>query len=595
MTKETITKADPTTVAILWDNFLATSNEMSDLLVRTCQNLITTELMDHHCGIFDRQGRLVASFLALPGGARYGTPQVKDVIKKYGENIHPGDKFIMNCSYTASGTHLPDWTFIKPIFYRDELLFFAFSKAHQIDNGGAFPSGYTPNLYDIHSEGLAMPPTKLFERGKLDKDLYDLILNNIRYRESAKVDHQALFASLDLAEKRCVKLLEKYGKETVLACADKMIETMREVIKRAIEKLPDGTYYGESATDEDGTPAHYGVPVWVRCNVTIAGDTITADFTPSDKQVNFVNSPWAHTCSKASTAIFSVLTPPELAPYINEGAFEPMTIIAPEGSVVNPKYPATVGACPVNVGSQIIESIFMALSQVEPTKARAGWAKPVGFHEFGLNRRGMGYDTAQFNDGGSGAVWGYDGWQAIGRIAAFGALRKGNIEITETRYTWFVRRYELTTDSAGAGKWRGGVGLRAEFQSQCGGQPHAIIPGCSDGDLLPGYAVLGGQTPPLNEQMLIRKRSGKTEKVYSKRGVFFLEDGDIFVSCASGGGGVGSPADRDPELVKMDVLREYVSLEKAKEIYKVILNPETLEIDYEATQKLRASAKENSA
>jgi N-methylhydantoinase B len=530
---------------------------------------------------------MVALYTALPPLAGTGRFQVTHVIEKYGENIYPGDKFIMNCPYTAGGTHLPDWTFIKPIFYKDELLFFAFSKAHQMDTSGAYPGGYFANAYDIHAEGLAIPPTKIYERGKLDKDLYDLILNNVRYREAVALDHQALFASLDVADEKCVKLLEKYGRETVLGCVDKMIETMEEVTRREIGKLPDGTYYGESASDDDGTT--YGVPVWVRCNVTIAGDRITVDYTPSDKQVKFINSPWALTVSHAITAIFSMLTPPELAPYLNEGSFEPMTIIAPAGSVVRPNYPGTVGACPVTMGTQLIESIFMALSQAEHTKARAGWAKPLGFDDFGSDRRGKGYYTAQFADGGSGAVWGYDGWPAIGRLAALGALRKGNIEITETRYYWFVRSYELTTDSAGAGKWRGGAGLHIEYQSQ-GSLEHGIMNGNSDGDVICTAACLGGQVPSLNEQTLTRAKTGKTEKVYSKRGPWFLEDGDIFMQRSSGGAGVGNPAEREPELVKMNVQNEFVSLDQAKEVYKVVLDPETLAIDYEATQKLRASA-----
>lgn len=286
-----------------------------------------------------------------------------------------------------------------------------------------------------------------------------------------------------------------------------------------------------------------------------------------------------------------MLIPPELAPYLNEGAVEPITVTGPPGSVVNPVYPATVGACPVTVGTQLIESIFMALTQAAPERARAGWARPLGFDDFGPDRRGNGYYTAQFADGGSGAVWGYDGWPAIGRLVALGALRKGNVEVTETRYHWFVPKYELTTDSSGAGRWRGGVGLCVEYKNEAHGLEHGLVNGNSDGDVISTYAVLGGHVPPLNVQTLFRAKTGVTEKVLSKRPPFFLEDGDIYMQCSSGGAGVGNPAEREPEKVKMDVINEYVSLEKAKEIYKVVLYPETLEIDYEATKKLRASAK----
>jgi len=583
-----MTKIDPTTLTILWNNFLAVGKEMSGLLVRTCQNFITAELMDHFTGIYDRQGRMVSLYTALPTLAGTGRFQVKHVIDKYGDDIHPGDKFVMNCPYTAGGTHLPDWTFIKPIFYKDELLFFAFSKAHQMDTSGALPGGYFADAYDIHAEGLNIPPTRVYERGKLNNEIYGLILNNVRFRDAVALDQQAMFASLDVADERCRNLLEKYGKETVLAGVDKMIETMRDVTKREIEKLPDGKYYGESAADDDGTT--YGVPVWVKCNLTIDGDKIEVDYTGSDKQVKFINSPWALTYSHATTVLFSMLIPPELAPYLNEGAVEPITVKGPPGSVVNPVYPGTVGACPVTVGTQLIESIFMALSKADPKRARAGWARPLGFDDFGLDRRGNGYYTAQFADGGSGAVWGYDGWPAIGRLVALGALRKGNVEVTETRYHWFIPKYELTTDSAGGGKWRGGVGLHVEYQNEAHGLEHGLVNGNSDGDVLHTYALLGGQVPPLNMQTLYRAKTGKTERVLSKRPPFFLEDGDIYTQQSSGGAGVGEPTERDPEKVKWDVLNQYVSPEKAKEIYKVVLDQDTFEIDYEATQELRASA-----
>lgn len=577
-------KFDPTTLAVLRDAFVSIAHDMSQLLIRTCGNYITSQLRDHHTGVYDPAGRVIASALTLPALAGAGRFQAQLVAKKFQGNIHPGDEFIMNCPYTAYGTHIPDWTFIRPIFYKGELIFFSFSKAHQLDSSGAYPGGYFPRAYDIHAEGMMIPPIKWSEKGKPISHVQELILNNIRYRDRQKLDIDAMFASLKLCEERCIKLLERYGKDTVRRYVDRMIEVMHRAVKAEIKKMPDGVYSGESAADDDGT--HPDRPIWVRCKTSIKGDDLFFDFTGSDPQTDYVSSPWANTHPRVAAAFFTTLDP-SLAFYHNEGSYLAFRVFAPEGSVVNSKYPMTVGACPVNVGLQIFESVLKCLGQAVPEQVTSGWARQLAFDEFGVDRAGKRFFTAQFSShGGSGAVWGHDGWPHLGMFSALGALRKGNVETIESRYPWRILKYDMRRDSAGDGRWRGGLGVHIEWLNDSD-KEHAFTTGNADGILTDVYAIQGGRIPERNQQYLLKKKSGERIFLYTKRGPFFMEQADVLVQMSQGGAGVGDPAERDAEKVRWDVMNEYVSIEKARDVYKVVINPETFEIDWQATRELR--------
>lgn len=580
---------DPTTLAVLRGAFVSIAHDMSGLLCRTSQSHLTAVLRDHHTGVYDAGGRLIASSFTLPALAGTGRFQAKLVVEKYKGDIYPGDEFIMNCPYTAAGTHLPDWTFMRPIFHNGELLFWAFAKAHQQDTSGSWPGGYFPKAYDIHAEGLMIPAIKWAEKGKPITHVQDLIMNNVRYPDAQRLDIGAMFASLKLCEERVLKLLSKYGKDTLHTAIDQLIEIMRNTVKAEIAAMPDGTYYSEAACDEDGT--HPDKPVWARCEMTIKGDRLIFDYSKSDPQTDFISSPWSNTQPRIAAAFFTVLDP-SLAFYHNEGSYETFEVIAPLGSVVNAKYPVSVGGCPVNIGLQIFETVLQALGKAVPDKATAGWARQIAFTEFGLDRAHRRYFTVQMNNhGGAGAIHGYDGWPHLGMFSGLGGFRKGSTELLETRFPWRITRYGLLQDSPGDGRWRGGHGVEIEWMSDNDpGCEHAILTGDADGLFTDIYAVGEGRLPERNRQYLTRQADGERIPMYSKRGPFFLQRGDLVTQYAEGGAGVGNPLDRDPELVKRDVFYEYISLQRARDVYKVVIDPSTMEIDQEATRKLRGGA-----
>ncbi|HXG52782.1 MAG TPA: hydantoinase B/oxoprolinase family protein [candidate division Zixibacteria bacterium] len=577
---------DPITLSTVWHSFQSICKEMRYVIDRTSQNYLIAQLHDVSVGIWDGAGRTVAVPIGLSVQYLGGKLSVQYVLEKFRGKLGPGDVILVNDPYDGHCCHLPDWGFYRPIFYRGELLFFTFCRAHQMDTGGAYPGGYFPNAYDIHAEGLRIPGIKVMEGDREREDVMELILENVRWPEGTRIDNYAQIAATRLCEQRVVALLDKYGKDTVLAAVEEMMARTEKAVRAAIEKIPDGTYDGEAATDDDGT--ELDVPVWARCEITIRGDTLRVDFSKSDPQrKGFVNCVFASTYSNTLSALFMFLDP-ALAEYHNEGSLRPITVYAPPGSVLNARYPATVGASPVSMGHQIIEAVASAMSKAVPERAIACWGKRYGHYIFGNDpRTGEKYVVTTFDtDGGAGAVRGHDGYEGATSIGALGEVNRGNVEEIELRFPWRVRRWEFAEDTAGAGEWRGASGIHWEVEN-VGGEA-GIATGSSDGEIVRAPGALGGEPTPNSRSWLIR---GQERRPIRGHRLYQLEPGDVIVKISGGGAGVGDPARRDAEKVRADVVNGFVSIEKAREVYRVAIDPETLEIDRRSTAALRATAK----
>ncbi|MFQ5660300.1 MAG: hydantoinase B/oxoprolinase family protein [Gammaproteobacteria bacterium] len=579
----------PTTVAAVWHAMQTFAREMRYVIDRTAQNYLISQLHDVSVGIWAADGSTVAVPVGLPVQFLGTQFAVKDLVKKFGDNIRPGDVFLTNDPYHGGhNCHLPDWGFFRPIFFNDELLFFTLARAHQQDTGGAYPGGYFPNGHDIHSEGLCIPPMKVYESGKERTDVLELIWNNVRFPDGVRIDNNAMIAATKKAEQRLVALLEKYGKDTVLACVEEMTDRTEKAVRNEIRQIPDGIYHGEACTDDDGTVLDE--PVAVRCRITVEGDEMTLDFSDSDKQrKGFINSVYAATYGNAIAA--AILTfDPALADYHNEGTLRPINVIAPRGLVVNCEYPATVGASPVNVGIQVMESVLQCLSQARPERSVAAWGKHRGDYVFGTDpRNGERYVRTSFDyDGSGGATWGNDGYQGVSTLSAIGAVNRGDVEEMETRLPWRILKYELVEDFTGAGRWRGGPGIHWEAVNE--GSDAGIATGSSDGDVVQGFGAAGGEPSPVSRTYIVR--DGEEIRLKPHR-LADIKSGDIVRKLSSGGGGVGNPLERDPEMVREDVENGLVSIEAAKADYKVVIYPDTFQIDREKTSKLRARCIKN--
>jgi N-methylhydantoinase B len=580
-TEKTV-QVDPITLATVWSYFNRICKEMREFMFRTSPNFLTAKLHDVSVGIWDTQGRAIAIPEGLPGQFIAGGFGIKLILDMYKDRIYPGDLFLTNDPYHGGALHLPDWGFMRPIFYKGELLFMTLSRSHQIDTGGAYPGGYFPGAYDIIAEGLQIPPVKVVEKGQENTELMRLIWSNTRNPEGVRVDNYALMSSSRISETRIIELLDKYGKDTVFACIEEMFKRTEAGMRAAVKAIPDGEYYGEAAQDHDGSVLD--VPVWVRLNLIKKGDSITLDWSKSDPQTKgFVNSSFANTYS-LSMAFCFLYGDPALSEYHNWGSMKPFTVIAPEGSVVNPRYPAVLGACPVIMGTQICEAIIMALSKAIPKKAIAAWGREYAQFLFGNDPRvGKLYIYTTFNMcGGPGAVYGYDGYQGGEILTTLGSAAKADVEEEEIRFPWFYRRYEFATDLSGAGKWRGSPGVYWEIENK-GGEA-MMSTGNSLGETTQGAGALGGYPTPFNRCYVTRKR----KKIPHRAGrIYPIYSGDILTKISSGGAGVGNPAEREPEKVLEDVIKEFVSVEAARNIYKVVIDADKLAVDYKATQKLR--------
>ena len=577
---------DPTTVATVWHSMQSICREMRYVIDRTCQNFLISQLHDVSVGIWDAKGSTVAVPVGLPVQFLGSGMAVRDLVKKFGDNIHPGDVFMTNDPYHGGHCcHLPDWAFLSPIFYKGELLFFTLVRAHQQDTGGAYPGGYFPNGFDIHSEGIIIPPMKVVDAGVRRDDVFELIWNNVRFPDGVRIDNYAMLAATRRADQRVTALLEHYGKETVMSCVDQMTERTEKAVREEIRKIPDGVYKGAAATDDDGT--ELDVPVWVRCTVTVKGDEMTLDFSESDAQrKGFINAIYAATYGNAIAAAVLTLDP-ALADYHNEGTMRPIKVVAPAGLVVNCQYPATVGASPVNVGIQVMESVLQALADARPERAVAAWGKHRGDYVSSTDpRTGERYVRTTFDyDGSGGAVWGYDGYQGVSTMTALGAVSRGDVEEMEIRLPWRMEKYEMVPDFSGAGRWRGGPGIHWVAVNE--GDDGIIATGSSDGDEMQGFGAVGGHPVPQCRTYI--HRGGEQIRLKPHR-LVPIKHGDIVEKRSSGGGGVGNPHERDLELVQEDVANELVSLDAARDVYLVVINPETLLVDRARTDDLRKTA-----
>jgi len=576
---------DPTTVATVWHAMQTTCREMRHIIDRTAQNYLIGQLHDVSVGIWRPNGETVAVPVGLPGQFLGSQFAIRSIVEKFKGNLGPGDVILTNDPYHGGhNIHLPDWGFFRPIFHRGELLFFTLARGHMQDTGGSFPGGYFPNGYDIHAEGMCIPPTKVAEGDVERADLMEFILNNVRWPDGVRIDWYSMVAATKVCDQRLTALLDRYGGETVQACVEEMIGRTERAVREDIRKIPDGTYTGEAATDDDGTVLDE--KVWIRVDVTVRGDEITVDFSRCDAQRRgFVNSVYAATYGNAASAVVLILDP-ALADYHNEGTLRPIRVVAPEGTVVNARYPATVGAAPVSMGNQIIEAVLEALGKARPARAIAAWGKHRGDYTFAVDpRSGERYVRTSFDfDGSAGAVWGFDGYQGVAGMTTMGAVSRGNVEEMEQRVPWRQIQYEFVPDFSGAGRWRGGPGVHWVAQNE--GTDGGMATGSSDGDEVQGFGALGGRPAPVCRTYI---RRGAEEIRLKPHRMYDIKTGDIVVKHSSGGGGVGDPAQRDPEMVREDVVNELISLQVAREVFKVALDTRTLAVDPEGTRRLRGT------
>lgn len=546
---------DKILLSIFQRAFKSITDEMSISLTKTTRSPILCEAKDFVTGLYDAQGNMLEQTENLPILSFSLGPVCKVILEQYGDDIHPGDVVIHNDVFSM-GNQNNDVAIFKPIFAEGQLVGWSAAKGHQADIGGAVQGGYNPNATEVWQEALRIPAVKLYEKGELRKDVWNLIFANIRLT-MVQEDIKAQIGACSLGERRLQALVEKYGIDCYEAHKQELFNSTEKMMRAEIAAIPNGTYSGSSMVYYDGK--HVGSEFEIKANITVEDEDITFDFSESSEQTNgFVNGTYTSSCSAITLTLLQMVNPD--IPH-NEGMIKPLKYIVPEGTILNAAYPkaTTFGnhLCP-----QVADAIFKALGPAIPGKVTAGWNHLLCSLFTGIHpRTNEKYVDICFMGlkGGSGALEGDDGYDHIGMIDASGGLLDQDYEMYEQQTPHLIRKHEYITDSGGVGKWRGGLGV--ETIIEVGGDDTTMVV-FGDGDVEENYGLFGGKGSILNNITLTYPDG--TERVpLSKDIVEGIPKGTIYTQIAGGGGGYGNPKERDREAVADDLCNEVISKEQA--------------------------------
>jgi N-methylhydantoinase B len=568
-------RADPVVTEIVRNCLIAATEEMKTNLMRTAYNMIIYEALDFTVGLFDAEGNILSIGLGLPMFIRGIADTIKAKLKHFGpEGIHPGDILLTNDAY-ITGSHLNHMTFSVPIFHEGRLVAFSGCMAHWPDIGGTL-DGITT---DIFSEGLQMPIVKAYRRGVVNEELMAIIQMNVRLPERAMGDLRAQIASVKTGEKRFLEMLQKYGCNEVLVAIDAIMAQSEAVARARVLAFPDGVYEAESFMDDDGVAAGERIPI--RVKVVVEDDHMTIDLTDVSKQVSgFYNS--GETAGKSCCGVaFKCLTSPLDLP-INEGQFRGLDIILPPGRVVSAVKPAAMRMW-MTYPMTIVDTVFKALSPALPERVMAGHHADLIVGRVN-GRRPKDNSFYIYLGGLIGGGWGAkhdsDGMNATIAMND-GDTHNGPSEQVEAKYPLLVERYALRPDSGGAGHYRGGLGTEQVVQARGDIRFNAQI----DRVKCRPWGLFGG-LPAAGNGVAIH-RFGEDEHNFPSGKAFnhILHSGDAYILRSGGGGGFGSPLDRDLDALESDVRQGYVSKEAAERDYGAVFAGAGSALDRPATER----------
>ena len=541
-------KLGPIELEILRNAFAAAAAEMDVTVWRTSRSTIVRELLDYSTAVFDRDGYNVAQSARIPQhlnsmGAGLLT-MVRDFLPL--DRWQDGDVVITNDPY-CGGQHIPDILAFRPVFAEGERVAIIGTLCHHLDMGGIAAGSYGATATEIFQEGLRIPPVKLFKRGTLNEEVLALMRQNVRRPDMLWGDLQAQIASLAMGESNMRKLAARYGKSTILGACAQILDSSERAMRAMIGRMPDGRYEFEDFMDDDGlTPD----PIRIHAMIEIRGDEMIVDLSGSGPQaLGPINATLNSSGSAVSYAVMACADEPIPA---NAGCYRPVTVIAPEGLIVNARHPAPV-ANRVAVTHRLATTLLGALHQAVPDRIPAayyGTSYVCTFQTIG--EAGERHVLVEIEVGGGGGHPEQDGPNAY----ACGMHNNANIpiEMIESELPLTISRYELLPGTAGAGRFRGGLGLAREWRVDC---PEAVFTANLERFKFQPYGLAGGS--PGSPGRLYLVRDGAREALPSKIGNLRLRRGDIIRLETSGGGGFGDPGLRPAADTAADVARGYVA------------------------------------
>ena len=550
---------DPILLSVYARTFKSITDEMSISMEKTTRSPILCEAKDYVTGLYDAEGRMLEQTENLPILAFSLAPVCKYIINYFGGDIHPGDVIFHNDVFSL-GNQNNDVAAYTPVFHDGKLVAWTAVKGHQADIGGAVRGGYNPNAVEVWQEALRIPPIKVYEKGRLRKDVWNLIFANIRL-DIVQHDMKAEIGACKVGERRVLELIKKYGLESFEAHKQALFEATRKMMESEIEKIPNGVYSGEGSVYYDGR--HEGSKFKIRVKITVEDRHIRFDYSDTDAQTNgFVNGTFTSSASATILTLLQMVNPD--IPH-NEGMVAPVEIVIPEGTILNAAYPkaTTFGnhLCPPNA-----DAIQRALAPVMPERVTAGWNNLLCSLTTGTDpEKKEPYVDIGFMGlkGGSGAMQGTDGYDHIGMIDASGGVLDQDYEMFEQQTPHHLLRHEYITDSAGPGQWRGGMGVETIFEI---GSDDTQLVTFGDGDFEPAFGLFGGGDGTLNF-IRLKFPDGREVTPKNKDLITGVPKGTIYHQQAGGGGGYGDPKKRDRALVREEVRNGVISETAAHETY----------------------------
>ena len=547
---------DPVTHEIIQGKLLSVVDEMAIVMTKTSMSPVIYEVLDFACGICNAQGELIAQTNGITLFTGTFAAQIRSVIGRFGPSIFPGDVIVTNDPFRG-GTHACDFAIVRPVFAGSELIAFAINVAHWLDVGGSIPGSLPPDATSIFQEGLRLPCVKIAENDRLVESIVEIIRENVRLPEMAIGDLHAQLATVRIADQRLQEVIGRYGADILLASFDQLLRDSENRSREIIRSLPDGNYFATDVVDGDGINPF---PFEVQVSVRIAGDSMEVDFTGCPAAcAGPINCARGALHSAVKTVFKALVAPHEPS---NEGWFRPLSIIAPQGTLFTAERPSPTGW--YYEGSvQASELVWKALAPILPERFSAGsYTSLCVTYISGHDEAGELFVHIEPEHGGWGACHDRDGANALIALTD-GDTYNYSIELIEAKFPLLVERYGFNVEGGvGAGRFRGGYGLVREYRILA---ERAEVY-CGFGrTITPPWSMDGGEPGSVNYLEIV-SADGNTVTL-GRSPTRPIAKGDLIKIVTGGGGGWGTPSDRDPAAVTSDVQSGLISPEYARRIY----------------------------
>ena len=558
---------DPITLEVIWSRLISVVDEQAAALIHSSFTTVVREAGDLSAGVFDRSGNMIAqSVTGTPGHIN----TMANCVRKYVapnypiDSLRPGDTLITNDPWEASG-HLFDLTIVSPVFYRGRGVAYFANTCHAVDIGGATMGGDARSLYE---EGLAIPLMKLFKAGEANRELFDIIRANVRVPDQVIGDIYAQEVGNQVGARKLIEMLEEYDLPDIEEVSALILDRTEAAVRDAVRSLPDGVYRNTIMIDG------FDEPLRIACALIVDGDELVVDYAGSSGQVDRgINVVLNYTHAYTTYTLMAALAPgiPN-----NEGAFRPIDVRAPLGSILNCTRPAPVSARHL-IGHFVSQPLLTALAEIVPELVIAnGSAGLWNTMMDGMDENGEEFAYIFFSAGGMGAAQDRDGLSAT----AFPSGIMGvPVEAIETAAPLLMHRRELRPDSGGAGRFRGGLGQVMELEIITGASANHSCMYDRTGN--PALGLLDGLPGATGDLRLSDGGRPHPKSHYA------LQPGQRVILELPGGGGYGPPSERDPQRVLADARQGYISLDAAERDYAVVVDAATMAVDEVATAALR--------